>query len=482
MSWFRADDYWLARLLFQRGLAAIYLVAFAVALNQFRPLLGSDGLLPIPRYLARMPFRHAPSLFHWRYSDRLFAAVAWVGIGLSLVTLVGLTGAAPLPVTMLIWFALWALYLSIVNVGQLWYGFGWESLLLETGLLAVFLGNSGTAPPLATLLCLRWLLFRLELGAGLIKLRGDRCWRELTCLYYHHETQPMPGPLSWYFHQLPRPLHRVEVLANHVAQIVVPFGLFAPQPVAGAAAGVMIVTQLWLVASGNFSWLNWLALVLAVAVLPDGFLRHVLPVVPPHHAGATSVPFVVAVLVVAALVAVLSYWPVRNMLGSRQAMNASFNRWHFVNTYGAFGSITRTRREIVIEGTANTDVGSDAKWREYEFKGKPGDVRRMPRQFAPYHLRLDWLMWFAGISRGYAAGWFDGLLERLLRNDPGTLKLLHRNPFPDAPPVYVRARVYRYRFTTWRERRVSGAWWVRDVIAEFVPPTRLTRAGPAEQR
>lgn len=124
------------------------------------------------------------------------------------------------------WAVLWALYLSIVNVGQTWYGFGWESLLLETGFLAVFLGNERTAPPVIVLWLMRWVLFRVEFGAGMIKLRGDRCWRDLTCLYYHHETQPMPGPLSWYFHHLPKLFHRVEVAANHVTQLLVPVLLF----------------------------------------------------------------------------------------------------------------------------------------------------------------------------------------------------------------------------------------------------------------
>jgi hypothetical protein len=185
-------------------------------------------------------------------------------------------------------------------------------------------------------------------------------------------------------------------------------------------------------------------------------------------------PFVVAVLAVTALVLVLSYWPVRNMLGSSQLMNASFNRWHLVNTYGAFGGITRTRREIVVAGTADERIGPDTEWREYEFKGKPGDVRRLPRQFAPYHLRLDWLMWFAGISRAYATGWFDAFVSKLLENDAPTLKLLHRNPFPDGPPCHVRALVYHYRFTTWRERRETGAWWHRTLVGEFLPATRLS--------
>jgi hypothetical protein len=481
VSWFRADDYWLSRLLFQRGLAAIYLVAFLVAVNQFRALLGSDGILPIPRFVARVPFRRSPSLFHWRYTDRLFAATAWTGVLLAALTLTGLADAAPLAITMLMWAVMFLLYLSIVNVGQTWYGFGWESLLLEAGFLAIFLGNADTAPPVTTMFLLRWLLFRLEFGAGLIKMRGDRCWRDLTCLYYHHETQPMPGPLSWYFHRLPRALHRLEVLANHLTQLVVPFGLFAPQPTAGVAAGIMIVTQLWLVISGNFSWLNWMAIVLGFAVLPDGLLRHLLPVSPPQDPGATPLAFVVLVLAVTALVVVLSYWPVRNMLGRRQLMNASFNRLHLVNTYGAFGSVTRVRREVVVEGTAERQLSPDTVWLEYEFKGKPTDPKRLPRQFAPYHLRLDWLMWFAAISRGYAQSWFGGFLTKLLQNDRPTIRLLRRNPFPDQPPAYVRALIYEYRFTTLRERRETGAWWHRRLIGEYAPPTRLpARTGSAQ--
>jgi hypothetical protein len=478
VSWFRADDYWLSRLVFERGLAAVYLIAFLVAVNQFRPLLGSDGMLPIPRYIARVPFRRSPSLFHWRYSDRIYAATAWSGGLLAAATLAGPTGWAPLPVTMLIWTLMWLLYLSIVNVGQTWYGFGWESLLLEAGFLAIFLGDDDTAPPVLTLFLLRWLLFRLEFGAGLIKLRGDACWRNLTCLDYHHETQPMPGPLSWFFHRLAKPLHRVEVLANHVTQVVVPFGLFAPQPVAGVAAGVMIVTQLWLVISGNFSWLNWVAILLGLSVLPDGFLRHLVPVSPPGGPGAAPLPFVVAVVALTALCAVLSWWPVRNMLGRHQRMNASFNRWHLVNAYGAFGSVTRVRREVVVEGTADRELTPATVWREYEFKGKPTDLRRMPRQFAPYHLRLDWLMWFAGISRAYAQDWFGAFLAKLLQDDRPTLRLLRRNPFPDEPPAYVRALVYEYHFTTWRERRETGAWWKRTLIGEYTPPTTLVPRTP----
>lgn len=471
MGWFTADGYWIGRLLFERALAAIYLVAFLVAVNQFRPLLGADGMLPIPRYVQRVSFRRSPSIFHLHYSDRFFDAVGWAGVVLAGASLVGLTERLPLAAEMAVWFVLWALYLSIVNVGQTWYAFGWESLLCEAGFLAIFLGGSSTAPPLLVLIMARWLLFRLEFGAGLIKLRGDSCWRDLTCLNYHHETQPMPGPFSWYFHRLPKPLHQFEVAANHLTQVIVPFGLFAPQPIAGIAAGIMIVTQVWLVLSGNFSWLNWVAIVLGLSVLPDRFWSWLLPISTPQRV-ATPLPWVVLVLALTALVVVLSYWPVRNLLGRHQQMNASFNRWHLVNAYGAFGSVTRVRREVVFEGTA--DAGPNATWREYEFKGKPGDPRRRPPQFAPYHLRLDWLLWFAALSPAYAEPWLLAFVERLLRNDPATVKLLRRNPFPDTPPTFVRARFYRYRFTTWAERRDAGAWWQRSLLGEFLQPVCLS--------
>lgn len=467
MEWFTAPDYWLSRIVFQRGLAGLYVVAFLSAALQFRALIGARGMLPVPEYVRRVPARRAPSLFQWRYSDRLFATVAWGGAGLALALVAGAGDAVPLPVSMLLWLLLWGLYLSIVNVGQTWYSFGWESLLLETGFLAVLLGNDDTGPPVLVLFLLRWLLFRVEFGAGLIKIRGDRCWRDLTCLYHHHETQPMPGPLSWFFHHLPRPLHKVECAANHVVQLGVPVLLFTPQPVATVAAGLMVATQLWLVLSGNFAWLNWLTIVLALSAM-DGSL-----VTGAHPQPDAPLWYVIVVCAATALVLVLSRHPVRNLLSKRQAMNRSFDAYHLVNTYGAFGTVGRIRDEIVVEGTSDPAPGPGARWREYGFKGKPGDPHRWPRQYAPWHLRLDWLLWFVALSPSYGAPWFDGFVLRLLQNDKDLLKLIRHNPFPDAPPTYIRCRLYRYRFTTWRELRETHDCWHRTYLRDMVPPVRL---------
>ncbi|MGH2471894.1 MAG: lipase maturation factor family protein [Candidatus Limnocylindria bacterium] len=476
MDWLAAPDYWLTRFVFERALGAVYLVAFLVTVNQFRPLLGERGLLPAPEFIRAVPFRASPTLFHlFGYSDRRLLIVAWTGVALSIVATLGLLDEVWFSVpfaSMVIFAALWVLYLSIVNIGQTFYSFGWESLLLETGFLAIFLGPATTTPQFSLIVLLRWLLFRVEFGAGLIKMRGDRCWRDLTCLYYHHETQPMSNPLSWYFHHLPKRLHRIEVLGNHFAQLLVPWFLFFPQPIASLAGLVIILTQSWLLLSGNFAWLNVITITLAVSAFDNAALGLIFPLSPQEAQDAPGW-YLGIVLAVTALIVFLSYRPARNLLSRRQIMNASFDPFHIVGTYGAFGSVTKERFEIVIEGTAEPDLTPQTVWREYEFKGKPGDVRRRPPQIAPYHLRLDWLMWFAAMSSPMYHEWFVPLLGKLLEGDRPTLRLLRRDPFDGHPPRFVRALLYLYRFTTPMERRESDAWWHRDLVGDYVPPVSL---------
>ncbi len=468
MDWFEAPEYWLSRFVFERALGVIYLIAFLVTLNQFRPLLGERGLLPVPRFVRMVRFRDAPSLFQLRYSDRLLAVVAWAGVVLAASVIVGLPQAGPIWAPILVWLALWALYVSIVNVGQTFYSFGWESLLCEVGALAILLGDARTAPPVLLVFLMRWLLFRLEFGAGLIKLRGDRCWRDLTCLHYHHETQPMPNPLSWFFHHLPGRAHKVEVVANHFAQLVVPFFLFAPQPVAGIAGGLIVLTQSWLILSGNFSWLNFITIVLAIFAFGDATLGYVFPFDRPElvaspswyeglviaRHGARRRPELLADPQHAVA-------PAAHELQLQPAALRRHLRRVRPHHQGALRDHHRRDRQRGARPRA---------WKAYEFKGKPGDPKRMPPQVAPYHLRLDWLMWFAAMGPPDRYPWIVELVGRLLEGDTATLKLLRTNPFPDEPPVVVRARLYRYRFTSRAERRETGAWWARTLVAMWLPP------------
>jgi hypothetical protein len=471
-----AGDYWLARFAFQRGLALVYLVAFLVAARQFRPLAGEDGLLPLAEFVDASSFRERPSLFHFYPSDRAVGVLAWTGVALSVLALLAgpywLPAPYAVPASMLLWLALWACYQSFVNAGRVFYGYGWESMLLETGFLAVFLGAGPSQPPVVVVWLLKWLLFRNMFGAGLIKIRGDDCWRDLTCLDHHYETQPMPNPVSWFAHHLPDRLHRVEVLGNHVLELAVPFLYFAPEPFASIAALATVLFQGWLVVTGNFSWLNHLTIVQALALFSDGVLTSALPVAPPT--GTTGAP--TALVALSALVAVLvlakSVRPVANLLSRRQVMNTSFDPLHLVNTYGAFGSITRTRYQLVLEGTDADDPDED-DWREYEWYGQPVRPEERPPQWAPYHLRLDWQLWFAAMRPrpGPRQRWLRRLVDAVLENDEATLSLLRSNPFPDEPPSRVRVLRYRYGYTTPEERRESGDWWVRERVGTYIGST-----------
>ena len=388
--------YWLARLLLERGIGVICLVAFLVAVNQFKPLLGARGLLPVRLFVKQMPFREAPSLFYLFPRDGAFLTAAWLGVLLSCLVISGLA-ARHTWLSVATWLTIYLLYLSFVNVGQTFYAFGWESILLEACFFAIFLGGAKTVAQPIPIWLFRWLLFRIMFGAGLIKLRGDSCWRDLTCLNYYYETQPMPNPLSWFFHWAPQWLNKGGVLWNHFAELLVPFFYFLPQPIAGIAGIITIAFQLTIIASGNLSWLNWLTLFLAFSTLDAKFLSGLVslrsPTFTPPHPMLGWFHYAIAGLVV-----LMSIPVVANMVSARQIMNTSFNSLHLVGTYGAFGSITRPRYEVIVEGTDDEASLSTARWREYQFKGKPGALNYRPAQIAPYHLRLDWLMWFAAMS------------------------------------------------------------------------------------
>jgi len=467
--------YWLTRLLLERGIGVICLVAFLVALNQFKPLLGARGLLPVRLFVKQVPFRESPSLFYLLPRDGAFLTAAWIGIILSCLIISGFASRYTW-MSAGTWLAIYLLYLSFVNVGQTFYAFGWESLLLEACFFAIFLGGAKTVAQPIPIWLFRWLLFRIMFGAGLIKLRGDSCWRDLTCLNYYYETQPMPNPLSWFFHWAPQLVNKGGVLWNHFSELLIPFAYFLPQPIAGIAGIITIAFQLTIIVSGNLSWLNWLTLFLAFSTLDAKFLNGLISWRPPPltapHPMLEWFHYAIAGLVV-----LMSIPVVANMISARQIMNTSFNALHLVGTYGAFGSITRPRYEVIVEGTEDDAALPNAHWREYQFKGKPGALDFRSPQIAPYHLRLDWLMWFAAMSDYRDYPWFVNFVAKLLQGDASVLSLLRENPFPGHPPHYVRATLYEYHFTTAEERRRTGNWWKRTLTRPYFPAVSLETPG-----
>ncbi|MFZ5481955.1 MAG: lipase maturation factor family protein [Myxococcota bacterium] len=464
----------LSRALLLRGLGGVYVVAFLVLARQHRALFGHEGLTPADGFLARVgeelgaeAYTRLPTIFWVDASDGALATAAWVGVAGAAAMVAGCGNSVLIG-------ALWALYLSFVHVGQAWYGYGWETLLLEAGFLAIFLGSPTrwrpTSPPSwVVLLLYRWLLFRLMLGAGLIKLRGDDCWRDLTCLVHHYETQPNPNPLSLWFHRLPYPVHGVGVLWNHVVELVVPWLLLGPRPARTFAGVITGVFQVTLILSGNLAFLNWLTLVLCVACLDDGTLGRFFRRSPEPDPPAPARRWVVGAL--AALVAVKSVEPVENLLSPAQAMNASFDPLHLVNTYGAFGSVGRERLELVIEGTDDGET-----WYAYELPCKPTDPARRPCWISPYHLRLDWQMWFAAQQPLEQHPWLVHLVRKLLRGDPAVRDLLARDPFPGPPPWKVRVDRYVYAFA----EPGDAAWWTRRRVGSVIRPVEVDDPGLVE--
>jgi hypothetical protein len=478
-----SSSYWLTRFLILRLLGVVYFFAFLSLARQVLPLVGSDGLLPARSYLADVEraagsraraFLQLPTVFFLGVSDHWLAALAWLGVALSVPLLAGFANSILLAV-------LWALYMSFVHIGQDWYSYGWEIQLLETGFLAIFLCPLLDArpfprrpPPFVVIVLFRWLIVRIMLGAGLIKIRGDSCWRDLTCLQYHYETQPIPNPLSRRLHFMPAWFNQGGVVLNHITELGAPWFAFGPVMARRASGVLMIAFQILLIASGNLSFLNYLTIVPALACLDDAFWSRLLPrrlVARAARAAEQAVPHPAqnrAALGLAAVVVLLSISPVTNLLSSGQIMNTSFDRLHLVNTYGAFGSVGRERDEIVFEGTSDATVNDSTRWREYEFPCKPGSVNRRPCIVSPYQPRLDWQIWFAAMSSPENYPWTLHLVWKLLHNDPGTLSLLAGNPFPGAPPRYVRAELYLYRFAPSVDP--SGAWWRRERRGAWLPP------------
>ncbi len=468
----RYFSYPLTRLCFQRAMGFIYFIAFLSTALQFRGLIGEKGLLPIRLFVRQIHFWQSPSLFYFNSSDAFVGGVVWAGVALSVFVMSGYSERFGNLISMAVWTTLWLFYLSVVNVGQIFYSFGWETMTLETGFLAIFLGSQKVLPPASVIWFLRWELFRLMFGAGLIKMRGDACWRDLTCMFYHYETQPIPNPLSWYFHHLPHGYLKFQTLYTHFMELLVPLFYFVPGPWGWAAGILTIVFQACLILSGNLSWLNYLTIVIAIACFDDAFFSKFLRFKIPAMAAPTA--FRKGILIAfSGVIICLSVGPALNLFSPRQMMNASFEPLHLVNTYGAFGSVTQSRDEIILEGTDDHEITSDTQWKEYTFKAKPGDVHRLQPVIAPYHLRLDWLMWFAAMSDWQNYPWLLNLVNKLLHNDAEVLKLIGKNPFADRPPYFVRAVLYHYRFTTAEEKKKTGDWWIRNPVRLYLPPLSL---------
>ncbi len=463
----------LVSFLFLRGLGLIYAAAFYSLAVQILGLVGRDGILPLPEYLAAArdgwgaeAYWQLPTLFWLDQSDALLVAGAWTGVALGLLVALGQAQRASL-------IGLWILYLSYVYAGQLFMSFQWDLLLLEAGFLAIFL-TGGSA---IVVWLYRWLLFRFLFLAGLVKvLSGDATWRQLTALDFHLWTQPLPAPLAWYGAQLPHWLLGTATAATLLIELVLAFLVFLPRRPRMALALFVIAFQLAIVATGNYNFFNLLTMLLCLFLLDDAGLRRLVPCTLTARAYRRAGPPGTTATALAALLAGLTVpiglnliWQplMERNLPLAGALGEALSPLLIVNPYGLFATTTTTRPEIVLEGS---DDGRT--WRQYVLPYMPGPPARTLTWNIPYQPRLDWQLWFASYGSVAQNRWTLRVAQRLLEGSGPVLKLFAANPFPDHPPRYVRAQLYQYRFAdpgsdAWWQRRLDGAYFPQLSLADF---------------
>ena len=492
-------SYILVRWTFVRLLAVVYFIAFASLGVQVLGLIGRDGILPAQTYLDTLYGRlgdgaywRAPTLAWFSCTDASLQALCWTGAIVSVFVFLRIASG-------LLLFVLWVLYFSLYQVGQTFLSFQWDILLLEAGFLGILWASWKPWPRLSTdsapSRLVRWLiillLFRLMFSSGIVKLLDDDpnqpTWHQLTALTFHYETQCIPNMLAWYVHQLPVWFHKLSTLAMFVIEIGLPFLFFLPRRLRLIAFCGQCFLQILIMLTGNYNFFNLLALVLCVPLLDDAALGRVFPA---HWVQAAErrwnrrkTPWVKRLMIWPCAIVVLMLsivWMGHTVRSDRSNRRLAYDYLprpiqevvrvvlplHLVNSYGLFRNMTTRRPEIIVEGS------NDGKtWLAYEFKWKPGDPRRRPRQVAPHQPRLDWQMWFAALGnyRSPRNRWFIQLERRLLEGSPEVLGLFKSNPFPDEPPRYVRAILYDYHFTDWKTKTEEGTWWARERIRAYTP-------------
>src|SRR6266536_2067738 len=504
----RPPTYFWARCWFLRALGVIYLIAFVSLWVQVDGLIGSDGVLPVNQFL---PAVHAqlgkdayailPTLCWFGSSNAFLHFLCGGGVALSVLLIFGIAPALSLV-------ALFAFYLSLTIAGQTFLSFQWDVLLLETGFLSIFLAPwrlwpgeliclPGSPPPAtaapvsrAGLFLLKFLLFKLMLMSGIVKLTsGDDCWWNLTALDYHYWSQPLPTVFGWWADKSPEWFKHFSVAFCLVVEIIVTFFIWAPRHLRLIAGGLLIFLQLVIAITGNYCFFNLLTIALCLLLIDDtavGIPRlreavgaQMVGAPSPRRAGCgrvlrirlcsyVAIAVIVVTLPINAWLIFSAFRPRNRPPHALATVYEQLEALRIVNGYGLFRVMTKDRCEIVLEGSTD-----GVEWLPYEFKWKPGDVKRAPGWCAPHQPRLDWQMWFAALERPQQNPWLVGLIVRLLQGSDDVNRLLAHNPFPERPPRYIRAVFYRYRFTTVSELRQSGAWWKRQELREYLPTVSL---------
>ncbi len=503
----RPPTYFWARRWFLRLLGVVFLIAFVSLWTQIDGLIGENGILPAGQFLnaaqdqlGSRAYALVPTLCWFGASNACLHWLCALGSVLSLLLIVGVAPALTL-------LGLVLLYVSLVAVGQTFLSFQWDILLIETGFLAIFIAPwrwlAIKGPPVSGvgLFLLKFLLFKLMLMSGVVKLTShDDCWWSLTALDYHYWSQPLPTVFAWWTDQNPEWFKKFSVGFCLFVEIIVPFFLWAPRRLRLIAAGLLIFLQIAIAVTGNYCFFNLLTIALCLLLIDDQWIGRMsrgwrveggAPATPSSKGLAGARPSIFGDQLVSslirrslALVTIVVTVPIDIWLiysafkpeaeppRSLAVLEEHLEPFRIVSGYGLFRVMTKDRLEIEVEGSAD---GID--WKPYVFRWKPDDVKRAPTWCAPHQPRLDWQMWFAALGTVRENPWFVNLAVSLLENKTDVISLFAHNPFPAQPPKFVRARLYRYRFTTGPQRAATGAWWKREEIGEYLPEISLRGQG-----
>lgn len=466
---FNPESYSIAAALFIRMLGIIYFFALGALIFQVKGLIGKNGILPLSKYLNLMAkrypkkkFLYAPTLFWINSSDYALLGVLAFGTFLSLCLILGIY-----PPLML--FLLYFIHLSIVSAGQEFLSFGWEGFLLEITVHAFFLSLT-PIPNLAIWISINFLVFRFHFQAGAVKLQSyDRSWRDLTAIAFHYQTQPLPNTIAWYFHKLPLLFNKTSVVIMFIIEMIVPFAIFGDENMRLFAFFSCIALQFMIWFTGNFSYLNHLTGILLVILLSNTmFMTADLPFPSQNPSFFLKICLSIIGIILTALQIIRflhQFFPNRYF---NKILNPIYP-FHLANRYGIFSVMTTQRLEVIVEGS---DDGRT--WKEYLFWYKPSEPNRRPRRISPYQPRLDWQAWFLPFIDFHSEPWFQNFIFHLLKGTPEVVSLLRKNPFGSAPPKYIRAQLYEYTYTDFKEKKENGCWWNRRLIDNYSPRYHLT--------
>lgn len=462
------SHYVLSQHLFIKFLGVSYFFAFWSLFVQVLGLYGSNGIIPLKNTLQAFQgrkqknmFLKIPSLFWINSSDKMLRLTAAFGMIGSLFVMTEYMSFIALAL-------LWICYLSFVSIGIVFFSFQWDALLLEVGFLGLFFAVE-TPPPSLPLLAAWFLLFRFMMVSGAVKLlSGCPEWRCLDAMKYHYETQPLPNKVAYYLHHFPKWFSKFSEGTVYFFELVVPFLILGTEDMRAVAFFLLVLFQLLIALTGNYAFFNLLSFTLCIPLLNNSVLEPLIGQFV-HHSVESNYNLITHLFLqcMGFLIILLNAFQLIHLFYPISWISRilyTISPYYISNGYGLFARMTTVRNEIIIEGSNDGE-----NWQVYEFYWKPGDLKNAPKQVAPYHPRLDWQMWFAALGSYQQNGWFINLLQRLLEGSPGVLKLLKINPFPNKPPKFIRALLYRYHFSDLQTKEKTGKWWVCTFEGNYTP-------------